>query len=149
MLSSVVRQNDAHRGRSMRVARKLGRNSIGGGTGAPACGRREASPLSLALLSSRPTTSISNRHWMQLEFAVTHSKQSLNAMSNRHPFRVCPSVSVNSVRRPSVPSVFQTLQSPAPTPAQSPREILPYSPQFAYICPAEISLPVLEFNVNR
>ncbi len=83
VLSSVVRQNDAHRGRTMYVARQPGHNSICGGTGAPACGRREAGALSLALLSSCL----------------------ISPISHRHTFHVCPSVSADSVRLPSVPSV--------------------------------------------
>ncbi len=70
----------------------------------------------------------------------------LSPISNRHTVQPHPSVSVNSVRLPSAPSVFQSFDSRLePTPQNYVRT--PRTP--ASVLPAEIPTPILEFNVNH
>ncbi len=76
--------------------------------------------------SPRPASPISNRHWMQFEFAVTRSKHSPAFISNRHKFAFLRSASVPSLRRSSAPSVFQSLDLALLHP---PANRHPYSPQ--------------------
>ena len=74
----------------------------------PRLGRNSIHKTEIA--ASRPTDSISNRHTLRLEFAVTYSKQSPEVISNRHKFAFSVSFPVTSLLLSSVPCVFQSFE---------------------------------------
>jgi hypothetical protein len=75
-----------------------------------------------SLLPPRP---LSNRHSMQLEIAVTHTKHSPDPISNRHKF--APFFATHSAPY-AVPHAFFGVRQLAASPPPAPRTCLEHSP---------------------